>query len=66
MHSDLQQACYRALAIPRADARQRAMDFSWKHATELFQSFLVPARGGAPANSAVVTKLSSPASTLSR
>jgi len=44
MHADLQQACYSALAVPRQEARERALDFSWQHATQLFASFLVPAR----------------------
>jgi glycosyltransferase involved in cell wall biosynthesis len=41
MNEDLQQACYAALAVPRHEARQRALDFSWSHAAELFESFLV-------------------------
>ncbi|WP_298926365.1 glycosyltransferase family 1 protein [uncultured Ramlibacter sp.] len=44
MDADLRQACYRALAVPRQEARARALDFSWAHASELFSSFLVPAR----------------------
>jgi glycosyltransferase involved in cell wall biosynthesis len=44
MHADLQQACYAALAVPRHEARSRALDFSWQHATQLFAGFLVPAR----------------------
>jgi glycosyltransferase involved in cell wall biosynthesis len=44
MHRDLKHACYLSLAIPRAEARARAMDFSWRHAGELFASYLVPAR----------------------
>ena len=60
MHEDLQQACFAALAVPRAQARERALDFSWSAACALFESFLVPARGsgtaaGAPA---AVTALS--------
>jgi glycosyltransferase involved in cell wall biosynthesis len=42
MHADLQQACYAALAVPRHEARARALDFSWQHATRLFAGFLVP------------------------
>jgi glycosyltransferase involved in cell wall biosynthesis len=52
MHEDLQQACFAALGVPRPQARQRAMDFSWAQASTLFERFLVPARGpldGAPA-----------------
>ncbi len=45
MHADLLQACRLALGVPRQEARQRAMDFSWGHATRLFERFLVPARG---------------------
>jgi glycosyltransferase involved in cell wall biosynthesis len=48
MHEDLQQACFSALAVSRHEARARALDFSWPHATALFASFLVPARQQAP------------------
>ena len=34
MHVDLQQACYVALTVPRHEARARALDFSWRHASE--------------------------------
>ncbi len=44
MHQDLQQACYEAMAVPRREARERAMDFSWQHAAQLFAGFLVAAR----------------------
>jgi hypothetical protein len=44
MHRDLKHACYLSLAIPRAEARARAMDFSWRQAGEVFASYLVPAR----------------------
>ena len=40
---DLQQACYKALAVPRHEARLRALDFSWADAARLFDSFLVSA-----------------------
>jgi len=43
MNEDLQQACYGALAVPRHEARQRALDFSWGHAAQLFASYLVNA-----------------------
>lgn len=46
MHEDLERACQAALATPRIEARQRALDFSWKHATAVFASHLVPARPG--------------------
>jgi len=48
MHADLQQACYAALAVPRHEARSRALDFSWQHATGLFAGYLVPARRHEP------------------
>ena len=69
MHDDLPQACHEALRIPRAEARSRALDFSWSQAARIFESHLVPARvedwrgyGGADRR---VTKLSSGNSTLS-
>ena len=43
LHVDLQQACYKALAVPRYEARLRALDFSWAHAAHLFDGFLVSA-----------------------
>ncbi len=46
MHNDLRDACHAALQVPRAEARQRALDFSWRRASELFAAFLVPARAG--------------------
>ena len=55
LHADLQQACLAALSVPRAEARQRALDFSWAQAAALFENHLVPAR---PAAAAVVTSLS--------
>lgn len=60
MHEDLQQACFRALAVPRFEARQRALDFSWAQAASLFAGFLVPAQGPVPSGGspAVVTRLS--------
>ncbi len=60
MHEDLQRACFAALAVPRHEARLRALDFSWRETTRQFLGFLVPARGqGAPVAGAVVTELSS-------
>jgi glycosyltransferase involved in cell wall biosynthesis len=69
MHEDLQKACYAALAVPRHEARARALDFSWSHATAIFASHLVGART-AMANPAApsmktVTRLSSEPPTLS-
>ncbi|MDB5860749.1 MAG: glycosyltransferase family 1 protein [Ramlibacter sp.] len=57
MHEDLQHACFAALVMPRAEARERALDFSWEHAAGLFERFLVPARGAGTAQG-VVTVLS--------
>ncbi len=42
LHDDLRSACLGALAIPRHDARSRALAFSWAEATQLFVSHLVP------------------------
>lgn len=67
MHADLQQACRDALAVPREEARTRALDFSWSHAATLFASHLVPAKGRrevAADCQATVTHLSSDGSTL--
>lgn len=44
MSHDLRTACLKALTVPRQEARTRAQDFSWAHASRLFASFLVPAR----------------------
>ncbi|MFM9901181.1 MAG: glycosyltransferase family 4 protein [Polaromonas sp.] len=46
LHADLQIACYNALAVPRHEARARAVTFSWVHAAQLFEGFLVPSRTG--------------------
>ena len=46
LHADLRQAWYGALAVPRYEARSRALAFSWAHACRLFVSHLVPARRG--------------------
>lgn len=45
--SDLHKAWYRALSVPRHEARQRAMQFSWSYASLMFAGHLVPARPGA-------------------
>lgn len=50
MHEDLKQACYSAMAVPRHEARDRALDFSWEHASKLFESHLVSTRLNAPKN----------------
>ncbi|MGH6626233.1 MAG: glycosyltransferase family 4 protein [Burkholderiaceae bacterium] len=44
LHEDLKAACYSALAVPRHEARSRALAFSWTQATQLFLEYLVPAR----------------------
>lgn len=44
LHTDLQQACLRALALPRAQARARAEQFEWHHAASRFEAHLVLAR----------------------
>lgn len=60
MHEDLQRACFAALAVSRFEARERAMDFSWSQAADLFTGYLVPARPARAAggSGAVVTQLS--------
>jgi glycosyltransferase involved in cell wall biosynthesis len=52
MHHDLQKACFEALVTPRHEARERALDFSWEHATTLFARHLVPARAPSLGNDA--------------
>ena len=63
LQNDLQQASYQALTTPRHEARSRALDFSWTHSAQLFESFLVAAQAHnanvTTAASAVVTPLSS-------
>ena len=68
MDADLQQACYSALAVPRHEARLRALDFSWGHAAQLFESYLVAVKkdiackspnAGAVSVKSTVTPLSS-------
>jgi glycosyltransferase involved in cell wall biosynthesis len=44
MHADLRQACFGALAVPRHEARLRALDFSWAQSAQLFETYLVAAR----------------------
>lgn len=46
LHADLLSACQAALAVPRHEARRRALDFTWAKATKLFVQYLVPARSG--------------------
>lgn len=44
LHEDLRTACWGALAVPRHEARGRAVAFAWSEATRLFLSYLVPVR----------------------
>ena len=70
MDADLKRAVDAALSVSRAEARLRALDFSWGHATRVFEAHLVPARGEdrrgyGPRMQGGVTKLSPDSSTLS-
>lgn len=56
LHDNLLTASQQALAIPRSEARSRAMDFTWAQAAQLFQQYLVPARSAAVTGFATVTK----------
>lgn len=47
LHQDLRQAWYQALAIPRHEALNRALDFSWRQAGQQFLGHLVPTQKGA-------------------
>ena len=51
MHADLKAACHGALAVPRHEARARALNFSWVQAAQLFEGHLVAARGNSPRSS---------------
>ncbi|MGZ5848501.1 MAG: glycosyltransferase family 4 protein [Ramlibacter sp.] len=62
MDLDLARAARRALDVPRSEARHRAGDFSWEHATQLFESFLVPARPHAWPAGATVEIVTQPSS----
>jgi glycosyltransferase involved in cell wall biosynthesis len=57
MNTDLRAACYSALALPRHEARLRALDFSWTHAAQVFESCLVQARTGGHARGANTASL---------
>lgn len=46
LESDLALGWYRALTVPRHEARARALTFSWAHASQLFAGFLVPCNKG--------------------
>ena len=41
MNDELETAVQEALQINRSEARQRALDFDWKRASDLFLSYLV-------------------------
>jgi len=56
LHDDLLAASQEALGVPRAEARARALDFTWAHAARLFGQYLVPARAASVTNLAAVTK----------
>ena len=43
LHENLCQAFHGALAVSRQEARNRALQFSWEHAAQLFESHLVAA-----------------------
>jgi glycosyltransferase involved in cell wall biosynthesis len=58
INTDLRAACYSALALPRHEARLRALDFSWAHAAQIFESNLVQARTGGHATGAGAGSLS--------
>ena len=44
MHADLRTAVTMALQVPRSQARERALDFSWSEAAALFLKNLAPIR----------------------
>lgn len=56
LHEDLRIACAAALSVPREEARERAMDFSWRVSSDMFAAFLVPARRGQQAPKATPGK----------
>ncbi|MCC2676975.1 MAG: a-glycosyltransferase, Glycosyltransferase Family 4-like protein [Ramlibacter sp.] len=59
MRDDLRQACLAALSVPRHEARERALDFSWVQAAALFAGYLVPTGPAqAPESAAPVARLS--------
>ena len=46
LDADLLSSTYQALKIPRSEARQRAIQFSWENAAKIFENHLVPANLG--------------------
>lgn len=66
VHRNLSIAWYGALSVPRHEARNRALQFSWAYASLMFAGHLVPARSGVrfsriPAGGVGITKVSSEA-----
>jgi glycosyltransferase involved in cell wall biosynthesis len=62
LNDDLLLATQEALAVPRSEARARALDFTWAQAARLFEQHLVPAQRKTLQREAVtkaVTSLSS-------
>ncbi|MDD5336354.1 MAG: glycosyltransferase family 1 protein [Rhodoferax sp.] len=53
LHEDLAQAWQQALALPRHEARSRALEFTWEHSTQLFLAHLVPLRKPIPVQAGV-------------
>lgn len=56
LSEDLAAAWYKAVATPRHEARARALDFSWAHASRLFIGNLVPTVARAAGDFAWVRK----------
>ena len=44
LHDSLLAAAQEALAVPRTEARARALEFTWGHAARIFEQHLVPVR----------------------
>ena len=65
LDADLRQACYRALTVPRHEARLRSLDFSWAHAAQLFEGFLVEVRPNHPTTGSIASP-SAPSATLAK
>ena len=59
MNIDLRAACHDALAMPRHEARLRALDFSWARAAQLFQGYLVQASPDGTGETVETTKTAS-------
>lgn len=60
LSEDLQAACLRALKVARYQARERALDFAWVQAADLFERYLVPAQA-----TSLARALNAPAQELS-